>query len=300
MSLRIDLLEMPTGERYEDRYGKYLEIFHRIATSEECVRVYNPPWSWMPLLDYLGANCDDPIVVFPHCPIVKEAMLKYWTMSSKEIDKRTAVEVLCGFRPETVDALWKVDMQWKLPEKRIMQMEDLGLKKEFMVTCNGSFFRPEVLNYLELTLPAYKPEKKKVVLLPCAADKPYPAKLHQEVKKRMPEDYYMAVVTGVLGIVPEDLWPAMPHYDSGVPYEWRLMNVVRDYFIKHEHTDVVVYVDFYSQAAFHAFEQVGKVARLPYIRFVNEIKFYEDYLDLLAPERLARLEMAFEKEVVTV
>lgn len=58
----------------------------------------------------------------------------------------------------------------------------------------------------------------------------------------------MAVVTGVLGVVPEEMWKAMPNYDSGVPNRWRVMEAVEDYFYWTNYEHVIVYSDFYSEA----------------------------------------------------
>jgi hypothetical protein len=296
--LEIDLTVMPSGTRYEDRYGQYLEIFHRIATTPANIKVVvvSPPASWWPLFMYLQCwiRGKAPQIYFEHCKLVKDA-----TYTVGKLD-RTAVEVLCGFRPECVDALWKIDMQWEVPEGRVRKEN----KKEFIVTNNGSFHRPEVTHYLKNVLAKYTPKKRKVVLVPCAADKPYPSRLHKEVLARMPDDYYLAVATGVLGIVPQDLWPEMPHYDSGIPNEWRLMRIAEKYFHLHQHNRVVVYCDYYSEALEQAFENIngGHILSVPYglekVKFVLPIKFYYDYENLLSENWLKLLEQAFQNERV--
>jgi len=206
---------------------------------------------------------------------------------------RTALEVLCGFRPECVDALWKIDMQWTVPPGRVHRPEK---KKEFIVTNNGSFHRPEVLEFMK-QLEHFPPPSKKVVLVPCAADKPYPSPLHQAVLDRMPADYYMAVATGVLGIVPQAAWPTMPHYDSGVPNQWRLMTEVVKYFTRYKHERIVVYSDFYNEAIMRALLDVCDIKEYcARVEMVLPVKFYFDYENLLAPERLRQLEEVFEKE----
>lgn len=290
-SQTIDLSVLPIGLTYEDRYGGYLKVFKDIAENDaDELIVTNAPASWVPLLNYLNCDVYDPRVLFDHDLLVLR-MIRYGGschISTGKLD-RTAVEVLCGFRPETTDALWKVDMQWTLAKHRQRNSE---YRKEFIVTTNGSFHRPEVLEYLRNVLPNYTPEKRKVVLVPCAADKPYPSKMHQAVLDRMPDDFYLANVTGVLGIVPQDLWPEMPHYDSGLPYEWRLKQILGQYLTRHEHEVVVVYADFYSLAIHDA---VTMSCHWPRTWFVNQVKFYEDYLDLLDPVRLESLEEVFKR-----
>lgn len=276
----LDLTEMPTGQQYEDRYRGYLEIFERIAkTPAHCkITVSHAPASWLPLLMHLNCMIVEPRCnYFAHDPLVYDAV---WD-GGRRLD-RTEVEVLCALRPETVDALWKCDAQWNPPEGRVRDYRRDG---EFIVTCNGSFWRPEVLEYLG-RLEEYVPTKRKVVLVPCAADKPYPAPMHRAVLDRMHDDFYLMNVTGVVGLVPQDLWMVMPQYDSGIPNEWRAFEAVRRYFNKHEHDQIVVYCDFYSLAIKAALENIGMDNRAHYI---NEVKFYPDYLDLMEPARLQAL-----------
>ncbi len=272
----IDLTEMPSGARYEDTYGAYLEIFKQIAESpaEEEITIINPPRCWAPLLSYLDCRCRGYQIYFPH---------------DSEFDPyqaffdRTSVEVLCGFRPELIDALWKVDREWNTTH-----VCQFPYEKEFIVTNNGSFDRQEIQEY-EKQLDLYVPVKRKVCLVPCAADKPYPALLHQEVLKRMPDDYYLCVATGVLGLVPQDLWDIAPHYDSGCPNLYRVLTTVRDYFTRVRHNHVVVYCDFYSEAIDIGYrESLGRD-----ITHINTDFPYTNYINLLDPILLDKLSRAF-------
>lgn len=278
----INLFDMPQGQSYEDRYQGYLKIFERIAAvpkGQEVV-VLGAPWSWVPLLWHLNCGTRQSRVVFEHCRYVDGALYNTF------ID-RTSVEVLCGFRPETSDALWKLDVG-QYSQQRVRQYPKTD---EFIVTTNGSFHRPEVMEF-RAKLHAYVPKKRNVVLVPCAADKPYPAPMHQKVLEMMPDDYYMMNVTGVLGLIPMDLWPDMPWYDSGIPNRWRVAEDVQRYFAMYPHDRIISYCDFYNQAI-----EVGlnnTVQRASIAIFVNEVKFYHDYLDLMAPDRLAKLKRAFD------
>jgi hypothetical protein len=281
--MKIDLTAMPSGERYEDRYGAYMAIFKQITEcNDELVYVKNPPASWIPLLKYLNCTVYGVQFYFEHDDMV--SLVRGYPHD------RTAVEVLCGFRPETVDALWKVDTQWEVAPNRRKKSEG---KKEFIVTNNGSFHRQEVIDFIGNQLAEYKPKKKKVVLVPCAADKPYPSRMHKAVLDRMPEDYYLANATGVLGLVPQDLWPVMPHYDSGLPNEWRLQQLVKKYFEKYRHEKVVVYLDYYSKAVKLGLERAGY--KEEQMVFVNPVIFYFDYLPLHEDEYLKKLEEAFKE-----
>lgn len=280
---RIDLDPLPQGQRYEDRYQGFMEVFKQIAHTpiDTLIEVHSPPWSWVPLLHHLNCIVFHPRDAFDHCALVHGAWL--WLVVGA--CDRTAIEVLCCFRPETVDALWKCDVQWEIPPGRV---RSYPAEKEFIVTNNGSYHRPEVLEFIRL-LKLHKPTKKKVLLVPCAADKPYPSPMHEACLKLLPPDYYLMNATGVLGLVPHEMWDVMPSYDSGIPNEWRLYNTIKWYFHKHWHSDVVVYCDYYSETILYAFNALHMLDR---VKFVIPVKFYHDYLDLMDPERLQWLKDA--------
>jgi hypothetical protein len=279
----FDFQSLPQGGSYEDRYQQYLKLFEQIAAvpQEHRVIVDGAPWSWVPLLEHL--RCDfriTPRVVFDHCGWVRNA----WqgdVYNPINVD-RTAVEVLCSFRPETADALWKCDMQWS--PKRVRKYKPVD---EFIVTTNGSFHRPEVLTYLH-RLEAHIPIKRKCLLVPCAADKPYPAPLHSACIARLPDDFDIIIATGVVGLAPSRLWPVMPRYDSGIPNKERLYGYIKYFFSRYQHDRVVVYCDFYSETIREAFGAIGQYD-LP--EFVLPVKRYDDYEDLLNPTYLRMLEL---------
>lgn len=278
--MEINLRDMPQGKTYEDQYRGFLDVFERIAKTpkHERVHVICPPWSWVPLLRHLDCDIDTPQMFFPHDPAVCGALLNH-DESGRRMD-RTLVEVLCAFRPETTDALWKCDVQWVT--HRAARYEPVN---EFIITTNGSYHRSEVLHYMK-TLQRYTPTKKKVLLVPCAADKPYPAPLHKMCLDMLPDDFYLMNATGVVGLVPQDLWDVMPHYDSGMPNEWRLYQAVARYFASHEHTRIVVYCDYYSEAIQKALASIGQYDTA---EFVLPVKFYYDYEDLLSEEHVTAL-----------
>lgn len=281
----LDLASLPEGQRYEDRYQGYLEIFKRIAImpADVDVTVINAPWSWAPLLVFLNCTVRDSRHVFDHCHVVERI---YKGMIRTD---RTMVEVLCGFRPECVDALWKIDVQWFVATGRTMAYP---AGEEFIVTNNGSFHRHEVLDYMD-ALHAYEPKQVNVLLVPCAADKPYPAPLHQACLDRLPDDFYLMNATGVVGLVPQELWPTMPKYDSGIPNQWRLYETIKWYFDANPHMRIVVYCDFYSETIQAAFKAIGQDHKVSY---VLPVKPYDDYLNLLDPARLAELEVVLRRQ----
>jgi predicted RNA-binding protein len=209
---------------------------------------------------------------------------------------RTMIEALCCVRPELVDALWKCDMQWE------SQRPVYVATGPFMVTSNSSFHRAEVRDFLA-RIAHYKKHKKltpeqvartNVVLLPCAADKPFPAPMHEAVLSMLPDaTWYAAIVTGVCGIVPQEMWAEMPWYDSGIPNRWRVYTACRDYFRARPHARVVMYMDFYSEAVFDALN----ASNHSHAETVNPVQFYYDYLDLGDNKRLLELRALLRREV---
>jgi predicted RNA-binding protein len=272
-------------QTYEDEYGQYLAIFREVASlpPDIPVVVSGAPFTWVPLLRYLRCQCVSPQVWFPHCWTMRDVAFEF------DPSDRTMVEAFSCLRPELVDALWKCDMQW-------MSQRPLYNKSgPFVITNNGSFHRREVTTFLqriEFELTKKRTEKElaidKVVLLPCAADKPFPAPMHQRVLDMLPPtgSWHAMIATGVCGLVPDTLWAEMPWYDSGIPNRWRVFTATRDYFKRRPHSRVILYMDFYSQAV-HA--GLAAADHLGVTTAVNPVQFYEDYLDLNDPERLKQL-----------
>lgn len=292
--MKIDVATV-TGATYEDQYSGWLHVFLEAYRDPSAVLLSNVPLCWVPLLHYAGVNLDrirtaTPDTrrdgVFGH---LMDAGTRAVTIEARQLRRlRELVEMSATLRPELVDALYKIDTEW-LAAYGDHRRHDM--QNEFVVTSTSSFQRPEVVRFIEQVLPTYAPPSKYVVLVPCAADKPYPAPLHKavrEVLSGLKRPWYQAIATGVLGIVPEAAWPVMPRYDSGIPNRWRLMHEVRRYFTQHPHTAVVSYCDFYNEAI-----GLGVHGVPGYYAVVNHDAGGR-YVDLLNPDRLQRLVHACE------
>jgi hypothetical protein len=281
---QIEMRSYNERARYEDEYGMYLDVFKDIAglPPDIPVVVSGAPFTWVPFLRYLRCQCVDPQIWFPQCYTLRNLAFEF------DPSDRTMVEALTCLRPELVDALWKCDMQW------LSQRPLYNKAGPFVVTNNGSFHRLEVFKFLqridfEVTKKRSDDERRqnKVVLLPCAADKPFPAPMHQRVLDMLPDDTWHAMIaTGVCGLVPDTLWKEMPWYDSGIPNRWRVYTKTRDYFRARPHGRVILYMDFYSQAVYDGLAAANHIS---VTESVNPVEFYYDYLDLSDPERLKRL-----------
>ena len=281
--------DMPSGERYEDTYGMYLKLFEVVSRIRIgiAVSVYYPPASWVALLHYLRCLIVGSVEYFKEdgLPNITYNGINCRISEVLSFMTRSDIDAMCGFRPETADALWKVDNQWFSGRRRL----DLCHEKEFVVANKSSLSRPEILVYRE-TLKHYVPKKRKVVLVPCAADKPYPSVLHKQVQEILDrlgvaDGYYICVVTGVLGLVPEELWDIAPYYDTGVPNRWEVLQACKEYFLRNNHDTIIGYMDFYSEAADIGLKIAGKRAD-----FITEPGYYYDYMDLSSEDNLQQLE----------
>lgn len=280
-SVVVDLIELPLGGTYEDTYGSWLDIFktvHSWRSKGKKVTVVDCPGSWVILFRYMGCS----ITGIRFGQFVNDSIGSYAVSLSTEQVNRTLVEVLSCFRPEVVDALWKIDNEWGGID---YQDED---DSNFIITCNGGFYRREIREYLT-RLSKYRESKNKVVLVPCSADKPYPSELHSLIIERLPSDYYLAIVTGALGIVPYGLWDKMPNYDLGVPNHSRVIEIVTDYFLRNRHSVVISYLDFYNTSIATVFKILPKTSVPEGVVFINEVKPCNNYVDLQSERRLNKL-----------
>ena len=272
------------GSSYAHEYDEYLNFFRMLGHAREQVVCDNVPMQWAPLILWLGHKVDTTL----------SNRFEQWsgTMAWDQAyalagDKRRVVEVSSTLRPELVHALYCADTEWPCP------LHKREVRVDFPVTCNGSFFRAEVQEFRAL-LRSYKPERRKAILVPCAADKPYPAAMHKAVAARrdsMPDakDWEIIIATGVLGLIPETLWGQAPLYDSGLPNVDRVMQTVSWYFTRHKYERIVVYSDFYAYAI-----RLGLlcVARRPRAEFLFGYEYRDTYENTNLLEHLDRLEIA--------
>lgn len=235
------------GHGYSQVYERFITIFKFLAESKDEVTCVDVPRCWVPLILYLGHTVENTLPVVG--PGWEGERLDWGAAYTNADDKRHVLEMSTAARPELVHALFCVDNEWHLNRRN----DDRHRRSElFPVTTNGSFFRPEVLNYLA-RLRAWKGHDvgSKLVITPCFADKPYPSGVQQQIKLMLPDDTWkMASATGVLGICPDALWEGAPLYDSGVPNLERCEKIMRWFFTKFRdrYERVVVYSDFYAPA----------------------------------------------------
>jgi hypothetical protein len=277
------------GKTYESTYTGWLDFFRELAEADERIRVVRAPACWSPFLRYMGHTVAEPVKWF-----LEDHLFDNWPSTDTYEGCRRVVEVSSTCRPELAHALYLWDTDWRHRENAVARTAFMNTNrsKEFVVTCNASFFRAEVMEYLNHFLPEWKPGPRwyasTLVMVPCAADKPYPAPMHQFVQKAVP-DAYLMVATGVLGMVPEDLWRVAPSYDSGIPNNERLFEVISKFFKQFAHPrPVIVYSDFYAKWAVKALKEANQ----PCVSVFGSEEIPE-YYDLVSDENLALLKKTY-------
>lgn len=273
------------GVGYAHEYNGYLDFLRSLADQWGfAVELTNVPRSWVPLLHYMGmrvlgsqavAAWGDAEAIDWHDAVINAS------------DTRRIVEVACTLRPELTHMLYLIDTEY--PEIAQSWVDAQGTH-DFVVTTNGSFYRPEVLAYRK-ALQSYTPNLRRAVLVPCTAVKPYPAPLHQAVLDRLPPSWDVLVVSGVLGIVPRDLWRVQPNYDAGLPFSERVQDTVLWYFSKHRYERLIVYGDFNSHAVKCGLMQVPET-RVPPTHFCFGAYRRSTYENLLDEQYLMQLDAA--------
>lgn len=280
----IDLKQLPSGATYEDQYGRWLELFRIVAESAERMMVLDPPASWVPLLRYLGAAVEGAVMHFAEDEMVPDPHGLYERMSARG-RQREYVEMVCACRPELVDALWKSDAEWRTVGR------DHAEQRAFIVANYNAMYRPEIMEFLR-RVEAYRPPAhvRYAVITNCAADKPYPSPLHREILARLPDErWHLVIATGVLGVVPIELWGEMPLYDSGVPNFWRCMSAWERYLGRANYAGLVAYTEFYSRSLARALS----TCPCPTAWAVAPGQ-YANYLPLLSETNLEALRRAIE------
>lgn len=275
---------------YACEYEMLIEFFKRLAFSESSAVLSNVPLSWVPFVRYLGHD----VLTVRRVEAWKDAEAIDWTSAYEHAsDVRRVVEMASVCRPELVHALYMADTEWPCPLRKHTD------QRAFTVTCNGSFFRPEVQAY-RAALRAFIPphmEPRSAVLVPCSASKPYPSPVHAQVLQLLaqrPEPWHLIVVSGTLGMTPVELWPVAPLYDAGLPHPERVEQTVRWYFAKHFYERVVCFSDFYGHAVRRAITALPASHR-PRASYVLGSYWRDGYDNVLLPEHLNALEEALAR-----
>ena len=269
------------GGNYAHEYDSYLALFKQLAYAETPWELHNVPASWTLFCLWLGHVVESSTNRFDSDSIDWKSA---W---DKAEDKRHLLEVSSTSRPELVHALYCADTEWPCPLLDVSQYA----KKEFVVSSNGSFYRPEVLefrNSLTNYVPPDDASGRKAVLVPCSASKPYPSPLHEKVKTTLDGlGWDIIVCTGVLGLIPSGLWDIAPAYDSGMPNLERCSETVAWYFSKWDYKRLLVFSDFYAYAVKNGLDKA--TGSSPKTVFMFGHSWRDTYENLHCEEHLHRL-----------
>jgi len=277
----LDLVTLPSGKSYSDTYAAWLALWQKIAESES-VTLRNVPRSWVPLALYLGAVveshraefAEDEVVAFPR---------SMYRRAAETGRQREYAEMVCGIRPELADAMWKSDVEWNTNNR------DHVSQQRFAVANYSAMYRPEIRAYFH-SLRQYRlpPGVHNCVVVPCYADKPYPSPIHRAVEQVLPDaSWHQVCATGALGVIPQELWPIMPLYDSGIPNFHRCRLAWKEYLARNQYERIVVFCDFYASVLQSVLADSPSI-----VTHVLPALARTDYLDLAQPQYLNRLAAA--------
>lgn len=281
--MRIDCSDLCGGpdRGYANRYDEWLNFFRTLGYAASPVVCHQVPRFWVPFILYLGHVVESVQATGDTFDLVDWRML---FEAADRNEKRRVVEVASATRPELVHALYCSDTEWPCP------LREHVVAQEFPVTMNGSFHRPEVRDYLA-NLGDYVPKQGTAVIVPCSATKPYPSPVHNEVFGRLPSEghFDVIVVSGTLGLVPNELWAVAPQYDAGLPNFDRVRDTVSWYFGKWNrvYDRIVVYSDFYASTILEGLARVDA----PTASYVFGCYPRDTYENLMSSMHLDRLEL---------
>lgn len=291
------------GMNYSHTYDGYMAFFRMLGHSSARYTCFNVPPEWCPFVMYLG---HDVASISPRGDTIPG--LDWFGAYKSAQDTRLLVEVASTTRPELVHALYLADNEWPVPLRA-----NVPFLQSFPVTNNASFFRAEIDAFRSRLRNWTKPPQVvRAVVVPCAAEKPYPAALHRAVLERVrrldnKDQWHLIIATGVLGLAPQELWDAAPQYDSGLPNLDRVTQTTAWYFTRYRYERVVVFSDFYAYAFRHgmlrAFPEGGTVTSLaqqahrrPKVEYLFGHNYRDTYENVQLMEHLDRLEVALRKE----
>jgi predicted RNA-binding protein len=197
--------------------------------------IKNAPLSQVPFLIYFGHDVERET-------IRKDIDYGLWTIYSIEeilewIKRaqennclRDLIEMFASFTPICSDILMQADLSGITKDK---------LTNKTVMSSFHSYNRSYVRELLD-KMCNFKTDKKKCLLLPCSAKRPYNvSKTHQEiygsvVNNIFPyplEDYHKVVIT-TIGVVPEEFWndPFVLSYTNSYPDLWQVYLRCKQYF----------------------------------------------------------------------
>lgn len=276
------------GSSYEAAYLGYISFFEGLASASTRHSCELVPECWAPLVRWLG---HDVLTTANRFGEVDDIL--WMSAYDNATDKRRILEISSACRPELVHALYLADTRWPCPLRHATTRRDV-----VPVTNNASFFADEITAFRRMVIEwvdtsNFMNWSSTVIFVPCAATKPYPAPMHTAVRAAVGNAPDICVVSGVIGVAPEQLWAKMPNYDSGLPNLWRAMEAVEWYLsTKKAYSRAIIYSDFYAPAIEAGIARVTE-ARRPLVKnLFPGTGILDTYANLMSPENIMRLQAA--------
>ncbi len=195
------------------------------------------PSSWAPLLTYLCFAIGSTTVELQGDEIVGPA----WQAADYGRNMTEVVlEAMCAIRPETSIVLRLLDSETPIPQSR-RGYEFAEPEHDFVPNPVMAERRAKVIG-IEAARELYAPTRPHVLVVP---NNPEIIELTQNLLTQLGirEKWYLLILDGAAGIVPEDLSNLLPdqHYSVWDDTYKQMWNI-RDYFSRTFHTAVVSYV----------------------------------------------------------
>lgn len=203
------------------------------------------PAQWVPMFQHFGAAWSDPIHPPDYVPILSDLSLdtlrELVQKSEEQGQLRVMVEGIASFDPLLADVLHKLDRRIPASDKVAKPLQFTGWQ---------SYGRPEIIEFDERVIAGAVANSDAALILPCARRRPYDeSKTHRRLKRALGDvlqGEMDEIVVSSLGVVPISHWsdPVVMAYDSGVPDIYRVLRLMRRFFLKARYERVVDCLEF--------------------------------------------------------
>jgi predicted RNA-binding protein len=163
---------------------------------------------------------------------------------------RTWIEKIVSPIPSLVNTLWMFDYKGISP---IIPEDTIPL------THITSYSRPEILSFDKQVYNTFKPQTKKLAIIPCSQGKPYHKRNHKPkefqkisgkgrevLQQYLYDEEYDKIVLTSLGLIPKEFWmnDVVMSYDTGTRDLWKLLCLCKNFFEKNKYDEYVIIVKF--------------------------------------------------------
>jgi archaeosine synthase len=162
---------------------------------------------------------------------------------------RELMEMRCRMDANAVSVMRFIDQEYSMAE----QAAPIARSARMLANSSESMYRPEIKRFADRVVERYTPPRSDVVvLLPCAARKPYSAsQSHQKYIATVSGRAHEVIITSPIGVVPRELEAVYPagHYDVPVTGYWDreecafLSEILVRYLTAHPYGRVIAHLE---------------------------------------------------------